>query len=190
MVGQGAEAATLTSLARFTLRAAGQLTGDPVLAARQLNATLVDQPELSLCTAACAGLLPRPGGGVLARIVCCGHPLPLLLRDGSVIEAGRPGPILGAGPRDAWPVTELELRPGDTLVLYTDGVTEALGERERFGEDRLVRCLAEGPSDPDGLVAHLAATLDAFQLPGQRDDTAVLAMRLVGVPAPAGARAV
>ena len=186
VVGQGAEAATLTSLARFTLRAAAQLTGDPVRAARQLNATLVDRPELSLCTAACAGLLPQPGGGVRARIVCCGHPLPLLLRDGEVLEAGRPGPILGAGPREDWPVTELDLRPGDTLVLYTDGVTEALGQRERFGEERLVRCLAEGPTEPEGLIAHLAAALDAFQLPGQRDDTAVLAMRLVGAPAPVG----
>ena len=150
VVGQGAEAATLTSLARFTLRAAAQLTGDPVRAARQLNATLVDRPELSLCTAACAALLPQPCGGVRARIVCCGHPLPLLLRDGEVREAGRPGAILGAGPREDWPVTELDLLPGDTLVLYTDGVTEALGQDERFGEERLLRCLVEGPPDPRG----------------------------------------
>jgi PAS domain S-box-containing protein len=188
VVGQGAEAATLTSLARFTLRAAGQLTGDPVRAARQLNATLLDRPELSLCTAACASLAPRPGGGVGARVVCCGHPLPLLLRDGEVVEAGRPGPILGAGPREQWPVTELDLRPGDTLVFYTDGVTEALGERERFGEERLVRCLSDGPCEPEGLVAHLAATLDAFQLPGQRDDTAVLALRLEPAAVPAAPR--
>jgi PAS domain S-box-containing protein len=191
VVGQGAEAATLTSLARFTLRAAGQLTGEPAVAARQLNATLVDRPELSLCTAVCARLERRPDGGARARIACCGHPLPLLVRDGGVSEAGRPGPILGAGPREDWPVTELDLRPGDTLVLYTDGITEALGERERFGEERLVRCLGEGPCEPEGLVAHLVRTLDAFQLPGQRDDTAVLALRLDPVPAavPAGDRA-
>ncbi|MDX6554007.1 MAG: hypothetical protein QOD86_202, partial [Miltoncostaeaceae bacterium] len=182
VVGQGAEAATLTSLARFTLRAAGQLTGEPVVAARQLNATLLDRPELSLCTAVCARLARRPDGAARARIVCCGHPLPLLVRDGEVIEAGRPGPILGAGLREAWRVTELDLRPGDTLVLYTDGITEALGEIDRFGEERLVRCLRDGPSDPEGLIAHLARTLDAFQLPGQNDDTAVLALRLEPAP--------
>jgi serine phosphatase RsbU (regulator of sigma subunit) len=184
VVGQGAEAATITSMARFTLRTACQLTGDPAVAARQLNATLLDRPELSLCTAICARFTPRADGGAEALIACCGHPLPLLLRDGEVRAVARPGPILGAFQREDWPTASLRMRPGDTLVFYTDGVTEAAGRGERFGEERLLRCLVEGPADPEGLVAHLAAALDVFQLPGQRDDTAVLAMRLTVAPFP------
>ena len=53
VAGQGARAASLTGLARFTMRAVGQLTGDPVAVAAQLNRTLRDEEELSLCTAAC-----------------------------------------------------------------------------------------------------------------------------------------
>ena len=62
VAGQGARAAALTGLARFTLRSIGQLTGDPVRAAEQLNRTLRDQPDLSLCTAACLLLRSGPTG--------------------------------------------------------------------------------------------------------------------------------
>ena len=55
VAGHGAEAAALTALARYTLRSAGQLTRDPARAAAQLNATLRDLPQLSLCTT-----VPRP----------------------------------------------------------------------------------------------------------------------------------
>ena len=81
VAGQGARAAALTGLARFTLRSVGQLTGDPVRAAEQLNRTLRDQPELSLCTAVCL-LLHEGPGGLEALTVSMGHPLPALLRGG------------------------------------------------------------------------------------------------------------
>ena len=144
VVGQGPAAATLTPLARFTLRTAGELTGDPALAVARLNAALRRQPELSLCTALCALVEESDDGGVRLEVAICGHPLPLLLRDGKVEEVGEYGRLAGAFDGETWSTTTVDLRPGDTLVLYTDGVTDTVGEDGRFGDERLLRCLAGG----------------------------------------------
>ncbi len=185
VVGQGAEAATLTALARFTLRTAGELTGDPVTAAGKLNEALTSESELSLCTALCGHVAERDDGGAELQVVNCGHPLPLLVRDGRVIEVGDHGTMAGAFGDETWTAARIELQPGDTLVLYTDGVTDTVGEGERFEEERLTRCLVEGPKEPAALVANLDRTLAAFARGPQRDDTAVLALRLAGAPVPA-----
>ena len=101
---------------------------------------------------------------------------------------GEYGRLAGAFDGETWSTTTVDLRPGDTLVLYTDGVTDTVGEDGRFGEERLLRCLAGGPAEPDALIAHLAHSLDTFQRGAQSDDTAVLALRLVGSAVPARAR--
>jgi serine phosphatase RsbU (regulator of sigma subunit)/PAS domain-containing protein/anti-sigma regulatory factor (Ser/Thr protein kinase) len=180
VAGQGAEAAALTALARYTLRSSGQLTGDPARAVEQLNVTLRDLPQLSLCSAVCALLQIRDPHTALMTFANCGHPLPVLLRDGGVQTHGDPGPMAGAFDRGAWPCTEIDLREGDTLLLYTDGVLDTVGEDERFGEQRLLETLRGAPTEPDALIAHLAGVLDAFQHGPQRDDTAVVALRFTG----------
>jgi PAS domain-containing protein len=187
VAGHGAEAAALTALARWTLRSTGQLTRDPARAARQLNATLRDLPQLSLCTSVCAHV--RAAGpaaeDVTVTIANCGHPRPLLVRDGRVEELGGVGQMAGAFDDGAWPCTEVSVRPGDTLVLYTDGVLDTVGETERFGEERLRATLeaAAGAAEPGALVARLAEALEAFRRGPQRDDTAIVALRFAGVPA-------
>ena len=76
---------------------------------------------------------PRPDR-VSACVATGGHPLPLLMRaDGQVETAGRPGTLLGILPNPEIRTTEIELLPGDTLVLYTDGVTDTRGPEDRFG---------------------------------------------------------
>jgi serine phosphatase RsbU (regulator of sigma subunit)/PAS domain-containing protein len=182
VAGQGAEAATLTGLARYTLRTAGQLTGDPALAANQLNATLRAQPELSLCTALCAHLTRGTDGTARATLVSCGHPLPILARGGTVTQVGKAGTMAGAFDDERWEGTVVDLVPGDTLVLFTDGVIDTVGERDRFGEERLLEAVRAAPVEPAELVAHVAATLERFQRGRQRDDTAVVAVQLAGAP--------
>jgi GAF domain-containing protein len=182
VAGQGAEAATLTGLARYTLRTAGQLTGDPALAARQLNATLRTQPELSLCTALCLRLARAEDGTARVAIVSCGHPLPILSRGGTVARVGRTGTMAGAFDGECWEPAVVDLRPGDTLLLYTDGVIDTVGAAGRFGEDRLLEAIRAAPADPGELVARVAAALERFQRGAQRDDTAIVALQLVGAP--------
>ena len=80
--------------------------------------------------------------------------------------------------------------PRDVLVLYTDGVTAAVGADGRFGEDRLARTL-EGVADAQDAVARIDGALSDFEVGPQADDTAVLAVERVAVPArtdSAGAR--
>lgn len=181
VAGQGAEAATLTGLARYTLRSVGQLTGDPARAVRQLNDTLRDQPQMSLCTAICAHVRTDGADTATLAIANCGHPKPMLVRDGTVEELGEPGTMAGAFDGETWEATSVRLRAGDALFLYTDGVLDTVGADSRFGEERLHAALRSGPVDPEGLVAHVAAALDAFRRGPQRDDTAVVALRFLGL---------
>lgn len=181
VAGSGAEAAALTGLARYTLRSAGQLTGDPSQALERLNATLRDHPELSLVTAV-SGLLAPGAHGDSARMLLAnaGHPPPILIRDGAVSLLGEPDTLAGAFDDGEWGCSTIELRSGDTLLLYTDGVLDTVGTDGRFGEERLLECVRAGPTAPAALLDHLDAALDAFRRGPQRDDTAMVAVRYEG----------
>ncbi len=182
VAGHGAEAAALTALARWTLRSTSQLTRDPARAMRQLNATLRDLPQLSLCTSVCAHVRAGDADGEASvRLANCGHPPPLLVRGGEVVEIGGVGPMAGAFDDGSWECTDVALRTGDALVLYTDGVLDTVGEHERFGFERLRATLeTAGREQPDALVARLAAEIEAFRSGPQRDDIAIAAVRFVG----------
>jgi serine phosphatase RsbU (regulator of sigma subunit) len=183
VVGQGPEAATLSSLARYTVRAAAELTGDPVRAIGHLNSVLREQPGLPLCTVVCASLEELPGGGARLRFASAGHPAPLLVRGEEVTALGQPGTIAGAfDDGGEWPVTELELRRGDVLVLYTDGVLDAVGPDDRFGDDRLREALTHITGAVDERVARLTERLESFRDGERRDDLTVLMLEYRGAP--------
>jgi sigma-B regulation protein RsbU (phosphoserine phosphatase) len=76
----------------------------------------------------------------------------------------------------------IELHPGDVLVLYTDGVFDAVGASGRFGEERLRRTVV-GVRDADDAVARIDDALSAFEVGARADDTAVLAVQRMGVQA-------
>jgi PAS domain S-box-containing protein len=189
VAGHGADAAALTALARYTLRSTAGLLHDPLDALAQLNRELVARPRMSLCTV-CAALLSEQDGRARAQIVCAGHPPPLLLADGHARLVGTFGPMLGAYADETWERVTVPLEPGALLVLYTDGVLDAVGDDGvRFGEDRLQRTVA-GATDADDAVARIDAALRHFEVGDQADDTAVLAVERVGVPdRPAGSKA-
>jgi serine phosphatase RsbU (regulator of sigma subunit)/PAS domain-containing protein len=187
VTGKGPGAAAITSLARYTMRTVAQYEDDPTVMLGRLNATLGSDPERrQICTAVCVEVLPRvasagvpsEGGGARLRIVCAGHPSPILVRsgDGAVEAVGRPGTLLGAFPEGRWTVTEVELRDGDSLVLYTDGVTDTRGpDGRRFGSERLEETLrAIGPAAAEDIAGGIDAALQAFG--EQRDDVAVLVL--------------
>jgi PAS domain S-box-containing protein len=191
VIGRGAEAATLTAVARSTLRATGRLVGDPIAVLEQLNRELLERPGMALCTVACLVLRETPDGAEV-DVVCAGHPRPLLVRDGRVEPLGRWGPLLGAFPDERWATETQRIGPGDIVVLYTDGVLDTQGQDERFGEERLASALA-GCRSAEGAVSAIDAALSAFQAGEQTDDTAVLAVQrtpalIPAQPAPSAAR--
>ena len=184
VTGKGPVAAAITSLARYTLRTAALYERRPERALERLNDVLVVDPERrQLCTAICAHL-SNGDEGVHLRLVCAGHPPPYVLRArGGAEPAGRPGTLLGAFEEIAWEASELDLRPGDTLVLYTDGVTDTTRSGgERFGQARLAALLetCDGLT-PEDIAQRIDAALLAFEEGPQRDDLAVLVLRADGV---------
>lgn len=180
--GTGAEAAAVTALTRHTARAAAA-AGDPAEVLCAVNTALLHEQgggPLRFVTACCLVLEPSAGGH-RAEVSVAGHPLPLLRSaDGSVTEVGTPGRPLGVDAGVRFGAATVELAPGSTLVLYTDGVTEARDDAGRqFGEEGLAGVLGALPvSDAETTVAAVSAAVER-QLAGSRheaDDLAVLAL--------------
>jgi serine phosphatase RsbU (regulator of sigma subunit) len=138
-----------------------------------LDESLKQRMDLLLCSAIVLVLPDAEDDPVRASLLIAGHPLPLLVRAGKVEAVGRPGPLVGTLERPRWEVTPVELSQGDQLVLYTDGVTEARGEADRFGEDRL-RASLSGVSNPTRTVSRVESALDSFLAGPPQDDAAML----------------
>lgn len=185
--GKGPEAARLTAMCRHTIRAAA-LNGerDPAAIVGLLNRSmLLGAEELEFCTLALARMERE---GTAMRVECCvaGHPPPLVVRAGGRVEAlSSPGGLVGVSPVTAFGVVSAVLRPGDALVMYTDGLVEAGRRGTEFGDERLRRVLAGlGATDARGLVDALGRELRRFTGDGElRDDVAVLTLRADGAGA-------
>ena len=132
--GRGARAASITALARYTLRTASAITGDPLAAISALNRALLDREGPALCSVAALAIREKSSD---VRIVVAGHPPPLIVDGSNVREAVGSGPVLGAFPDCSWDLETTRLEAGQHLVVYTDGVTEAAGPNGRFGEEQL-----------------------------------------------------
>ena len=180
--GKGPEAAVVTALVRYTLRALAVTTRRPCLLLEQVNETLLQHSSDRFCTAVLVRLRRREDGW-RAQIGVAGHPAPLLLRvDDRTRQLDLLGPLLGVLEDVAYTDREVFLGAGDTLVLYTDGVTEASGPLGFFGDERLLRAIDSGrSSSPREVVDNLLGEVLDFQHGIARDDIAVLAL---GVPGP------
>ncbi len=173
VTGRGAQAASVTANARYTLRTAGTLTGDPVVALETLNRELLARPGGSLCSVAVLAIDEDPSRPV--RLAIAGHTPPLLVDRDSVVETIAPAPVLGAFDEAGWSIAEVHVRQGQQLVVVTDGITEALGPEGRFGEDRLHAELA-GIVSPALAAQKLEGALYEFTAGDFDDDAAILAL--------------
>jgi sigma-B regulation protein RsbU (phosphoserine phosphatase) len=184
--GTGAEAAAVTALARHTARAAAS-AGSPAEVLCAVNTALLHEQgggPLRFVTAACL-VLEACEQGVRARVSIAGHPLPVLRSaDGATREVGAPGRPLGIDADVHYAEEPVQLPPGATLVLYTDGVTEARDDAGRqFGENGLSGVLEGVPcGDADRVVAAVAAAVEE-QLLGSRHEADDLAVLALAVPA-------
>ncbi len=170
VTGHGAHAASITAQARYTLRTAAALSGNPLVALATLNRALLTRQDGALCSVAAIALGEDPSQPI--RIAVAGHPPPLLVDGEAVIEAAGSDPVLGAFDEGAWRIESRSVRPGQQLLVVTDGVTEAVGVEGRFGEERL-RSELVGASSPSLAVIKLDAAVRAFAS-GEPDDDAVI----------------
>jgi serine phosphatase RsbU (regulator of sigma subunit)/ketosteroid isomerase-like protein len=173
VTGRGAQAAAVTAHARYTLRTAAALTADPVIALRTLNKDLLSRRGTALCSVAAMAVSDDPSEPV--RLAVAGHPPPLLVDGTDVTEVGEPGPVLGAFPEEGWTLEAAAVGRGQQLVVVTDGVTEALGQTGRFGEDRL-RAQVAGISSPALVAQRIEGALHEFTAGGLDDDAAIVAL--------------
>lgn len=173
VTGRGAHAAAVTAHARYTLRTAAAITGDPVIALRTLNRELLARRGTALCSVAAMAMSEDPSAPV--QLAVAGHPPPLLIDGDSVSEACRPAPVLGAFPEDAWDLSATTVGRDQQLVVVTDGVTEAEGEEGRFGEDRLRAAIA-GLSSPARAAQQIETALHEFTAGKLDDDAAIVAI--------------
>ncbi|MFB7165193.1 SpoIIE family protein phosphatase [Streptomyces sp. NPDC056242] len=182
--GKGAAAAALTSLARYTLRAAAVYDPDPAVVLGNLNTVLNHEyngTDPRFCTVL-FGLLAPDGdhGGFRITLASGGHPPALLIRaDGTADYLPTPGgQLIGVLPDARITTITFRLHPGDTLLLHTDGLTEAhtAVRGDRYGDDALLdfgRALA--PTTAQHTITAIRELLDTLGT-GVDDDTAVLAV--------------
>jgi serine phosphatase RsbU (regulator of sigma subunit) len=178
--GKGAEAAAATALARYTLRTAARDAGPPSRALQRLNEAVLNESDTDeFVTVVLVYAAARPnGGGLQLQVALAGHPRALVVRAGGRVDpVGVAGMLLGIDTRPPIPDVEARLAPGDAMLLYTDGVTEAGPRSAMLGEDGLVRLLAaQGGSGPELLVERVEALAVGAQAGEPRDDIALLAI--------------
>jgi GAF domain-containing protein len=179
--GKGPEAASVTALARHTLRAAAAFEDRPSRVLALLHRALRDQRgDGRFCTVAYAHLVVVPSG-VRMTLACGGHPLPLVVRgSGKVEPVGELGTLLGAD-LDSEPVINeatVDLEVGDALVLYTDGVTEVRrSRREVFGHHHLAGLLETCAGlPPDAMADRVERAVLTAAGDRPRDDIAILVL--------------
>jgi phosphoserine phosphatase RsbU/P len=182
VTGKGPEAASLTSLAHYTIRAASASEPGPIEVVQRLNEEIVRQTEgLNLMTLM-FGELWREGEGWRLELATGGHPPPLVLRAVGAAELHEPGGmLLGASEEPALGGWSLYLSAGDAIVLYTDGVTEARSPTgEFFGDERLAelgeRCARLSAEE---IAESITSEVRGFQNGSPRDDMAVLVLEAV-----------
>jgi sigma-B regulation protein RsbU (phosphoserine phosphatase) len=175
--GKGVEAAVVTALVRYTIRALTVQQRSPSRVLGDLNDVLLRHDSARFCTVVLVRL-HQEGGAWSATLASGGHPLPLhLTGDRGVEQVGAPGTLVGVLPEVGFTDTVLRLPAGDLLVVYTDGVTEGRRGKELFGEDRLHRSVLTHRDDPMPADGILGDVLD-YQEGSARDDIAVVTVRV------------
>jgi PAS domain S-box-containing protein len=179
--GKGPDAAAVTALARYTLRAAAMRERLPSRILGLLNEAMLRQrPDRRFCTVAYA-YLETLDDGARVGFASGGHPLPLLVHpDGEVEVVGEPGTLLGVLPDPAFTDRALSLSRGDALVFYTDGVIEGRGNGEILDEEGLARLVGGcAGRSADAIAAEVERAALESHGGRPRDDIAVLVLRVM-----------
>ncbi len=178
VAGHGIEPSITAFQVKYLLRVFLRQYRDPAQAIEELNVVLSAQgrPEdlVSLCTVVFDQL-----AGTL-RFASAGHPPAWVWHDGEVRPLRATGPLLTLDPKGSYFSREVPLDPGDVLLLYTDGLTEARSGDQLFGEDRIANFLRRDPGEDLTTICKglLEAARDFASAP-LTDDIAILAIRRI-----------
>jgi len=181
--GKGPQAAAVTALARYTIRALAHRGPGTVL--RLLNEAIMRNyetlPERFLT--AVFAVASREGPMLAFEVAAGGHPAPFVLRgDGTVEQLASRGMLLGVSPGVRYRSERVVLAPGEAMVLYTDGLTDARAPERILSEDDLAAILGgAGPKDRERLAEYIEEQAAGGVDP--RDDIAVLVVENEGAEA-------
>nr|WP_202418393.1 PP2C family protein-serine/threonine phosphatase [Streptomyces sp. YIM 132580] len=176
--GKGLDAAVLAGKIRNTLHALLPLSDDHQRMLGLLNTALLNSHHTRFATLVLASA-ERRANEVHLRLTSAGHPPPLIVRaDGTVEEADTSGTLVGALPEIQSRTVAVTLAPGESCVLYTDGITEAKGGPMgdvQFGQERLRRALSACAGMlAEGIVEHVQMLATQWLGTRRHDDMAVV----------------
>ena len=183
VTGKGVAAALVMAMTKTLLRAYSVFQYDPARLMSAVNARLSEETDPSMFVTAFCGLLNVRKGKLLYSNA--GHEPPLILRAGKPVErlVSKSGIPLGAVRSFKYVVEKVYLQPGDVVLLFTDGVTEAANRHEElFGSQRLHEVIDRcGASDPAFIISEVVAAVDRFAegVP-QSDDIAMVCVQYRG----------
>ncbi len=176
--GKGVAAALLMASLQGRLQSIVKSSAEPAAVLRKLNRDFFQMTESSRFASMIYGVFEERTG--LFRYANAGHLPPLLFRSGEVTKLMPGGPVLGVFPDAAYEEASVQLVGGDTLIFYTDGLTEAPSpDGEEFGSERLIRLVPT----PQGRTAAevrdaLLREVRAFSGAHQHDDLTMIVLRL------------
>ena len=175
--GKGSGAATLTALARYTVRAGALTLRNPKQVLRTLNEAVLREASDRFLTIALLTLQPAKEG-LRGRLCLAGHPKPFIVRtSGEVEQVGRAGTLLGVIPDVDLAVVTFDLHPGDYIVMFTDGLIEARRDADQFGNHGVREVLASCVGlTPGQVISALEEAVTAFGRGEPRDDMAILVL--------------
>jgi PAS domain S-box-containing protein len=183
--GTGPRAAAVTGLARHTIAAAAWHGDDPATVLQNLNRTMRARGTDRFLTVV-YGTVEPARGGVAVSLTCAGHPLPVLIRaDGGVGTIGEPGSLIGVLEKIRVSTVRSVLEPGDTVVLYTDGLTDVPPPYHltEAGFSALVSEAAANARSAEDIADGIHARLSAIRAIDKRNDD--MALLIIRVPEPA-----
>jgi PAS domain S-box-containing protein len=180
--GRGAQAAARTALVRYTLRAVAASGDGPADALRRLNTAVVAEPDAEdrFC-ATVFGHVELDRCGAWVTLACAGHPRPVVVRRAGWIDLrGQPGSLIGLFDEVDVTADRVGLGPGDSLVFFTDGITEARNPAgDQFGDEALSEVLLAN-TDVDARTLANRVRRAAVEFCGGRldDDVAIMVVRV------------
>jgi len=180
--GKGPSAAILAAMIQGMLTAESRLGNDPSQTLARVNAALMDLHLESRFVTMIYGILNSAGNFVYAN---AGHPKPFLISKAGLVRLAEGALIAGMFAGVTFPNHDIELKTGDSIVMFTDGVTDATNAAgENFGEESLSQSLQASRDLPPSDILHRVLE-DVHRFAGDSeptDDLTLSALQFSGVP--------